>query len=165
MYRPSDNELTHADESFEALLNTAPPSFPIGLLVNKPLERLRPRNRGRGRGRARAGERRPGAATTTGVLLAVDPFRAGDYRGDGDGKGDGDVDHEGEQDKDGEEEHDLDQAETTVLWAPGNTPWAKGSVDRVFPEQEENDGKLSKSYRSSRPHCSFSTSASYRITS
>lgn len=148
MYRPSDDDhdLTHADESFEALLNTAPRSFPIGLLVNKPLERLRSRNRGRGRGRGRArvAERRSGTAATTGVLLAVDPFRAGD----GDGDGDGDVGHEGEQDKDGDEEDDLDQAETTVLWAPGNTPWAKGPVERVFPEQEEDDGKLSESYPS-----------------
>jgi len=147
MYRPSDDDhdLTHADDSFEALLNTAPRSFPIGLLVNKPLERLRSRDRGpgRGNGRARVGGRRSGAAATTRVPLAVDPFRAGD--------GDGDVDHEGEQDKDEKEEHDLDQAETTVLWAPGNTPWAKGPVERVFPEQEEEDGKLSKFYRFSPP--------------
>ncbi|KAH8085186.1 hypothetical protein HD553DRAFT_341808 [Filobasidium floriforme] len=39
----------------------------------------------------------------------------------------------------------LDQAEETVLWAPGNTPWAKGPVERVFPEEEEeDDSKLNK---------------------
>jgi hypothetical protein len=34
---------------------------------------------------------------------------------------------------------------TAVLWTPGNMPWPKGPVERVFPqEEEEDDGKVSE---------------------
>jgi hypothetical protein len=33
---------------------------------------------------------------------------------------------------------------TAVLWTPGNMPWPKGPAERVFPQKEEDDGKVSE---------------------